>query len=198
MVFPVFYFGPISYFSEIIKAENVKFEVHENFVKQTYRNRCYIQGANGKLRLAIPINHDGSRKMKDLRVSTVSNWKKEHFKSITSAYKSSPFFDYYEDEIAQIYHQKIDFLLDFNLKTMEFIHSKLKLDLKFNQTESYETISEEHDFRNKFNSKKEPDGIFPEYMQVFTEKLGFMPDLSILDLLCNEGPNATTYLKELV
>lgn len=198
MVFPVFYFGPISYFSEIIKAENVKFEVHENFVKQTYRNRCYIQGANGKLRLAIPMNHDGSRKIKDLRVSKESNWKKEHFKSIVSAYKSSPFFDYYEDEIAQIYHQKIDFLLDFNLKTMEFIHSKLKLDLKFNQTESYEKVSEKHDFRNKFNSKKEPDGIFPEYMQVFTEKLGFMPDLSILDLLCNEGPNATTYLKELV
>lgn len=198
MVFPVFYFGPISYFSEIIKGMNVKFEVHENFIKQTYRNRCYIQGANGKLRLAIPMNHDGSRKMKDLRVSTVSNWKKEHFKSITSAYKSSPFFDYYEDEIAQIYHQKIDFLLDFNLKTMEFIYSKLKLDLKFNQTESYEKVSEKHDFRNKFNSKKEPDGIFPEYMQVFTEKLGFMPDLSILDLLCNEGPNATTYLKELV
>lgn len=198
MVFPVFYFGPISYFSEIIKAEDVKFEVHENFVKQTYRNRCYIQGANGKLRLAIPMNHDGSRKMKDLRVSTESNWKKEHFKSIVSAYKSSPFFDYYEDEIAQIYHQKIDFLLDFNLKTMEFIHSKLKLELKFNQTESYELVSEEYDFRNKFNSKKEPEGIFPEYMQVFTEKLGFMPDLSILDLLCNEGPNATTYLKELV
>ena len=198
MVFPVFYFGPISYFSEIIKAENVIFEVHENFVKQTYRNRCYIQGANGKLRLAIPMHHDGSRKMKDLRVSTDSNWKKEHFKSLVSAYKSSPFFDYYEDEIAQLYNQKIDFLLDFNLKTMEFIHSKLKLDVKFTQTDSYESVLAEHDFRNKFNSKKEPEGVFPEYMQVFHEKLGFMPDLSILDLLCNEGPNATTYLKELV
>ena len=198
MVFPVFYFGPISYFNELIKAECVKFEIHENFVKQTYRNRCYIQAANGKLRLAIPTNHSGSRKMKDLRVSTESNWKKEHFKSLVSAYKSSPFFDYYEEEIAHIYEQKIDFLLDFNLKTIEFVLSKLKVDVTFNLTESYEPVSAEFDFRNKFNAKKEPENLFPEYIQVFNEKHGFMPDLSILDLICNEGPHATTYLKELV
>lgn len=198
MVFPIFYFGPISYFREILKAKDLEFEVHENFPKQTFRNRCYIQGANSKLRLAIPIRHEGSRQIKDIRVSTETNWKSEHFKSIVSAYKSSPFFDYYQDELQEIYNLKTEFLLDFNLKTLEFVRSKLKLDFDILKTETYKEIPQDLDFRNSFHSKKEPLRTeFPEYMQVFTEKLGFMPDLSILDLLCNEGPNSTTYLKQL-
>lgn len=199
MVFPVFYFGPISYFQEILKAENLKFEIQESFPKQTYRNRCFIQGANGKLRLAIPIRHDGSRQIKDLRVSSDTEWQKEHFKSIVSAYKSSPFFDYYEEELKSIYDTKSEFLLEFNLRTLEFIKSKLKLNFDIQFTENYEDIPLELDFRKKFNSKIVPTkSDFREYVQVFNEKLGFMPDLSILDLLCNEGPNATTYLREVV
>jgi len=197
MIFPAFYFGPVSYFGKLIRAENFKLEAYEHFPKQTYRNRCYIQGANGKLRLAIPTKHNGARMMKEILVSDDYNWQKEHFKSLVSAYKSSPYFEYYEDDLALVFEQKEKFLLDLNLKTLEFISSKLKLDLKFGLTEKYELTDEALDFRNRFNAKTEPEGTFPEYMQVFSEKFGFMPDLSILDLLCNEGPKSATYLNEL-
>lgn len=198
MIFPAFYFGPISYFGKLIQSESFELEANENFPKQTYRNRCFIQGANGKLRLAIPTVHDGSRAMKDIKTSNEYNWQKEHFKSLVSAYKSSPYFEFYEDDLAPIFESKPKFLLDFNLKTIEFIQSKLKLDLNYKLTETYQSIPKELDFRLQFNSKIEPQGNFPEYMQVFDEKLGFLPDLSILDLLCNEGPKATTYLQNLV
>ena len=197
MIFPVFYFGPISYFAELVKAENYRLEAFEHFPKQTYRNRCYIQGANGKLRLAIPTKHNGARTMKDILVADDFNWQKEHFKSLVSAYKSSPYFEFYEDDLAPIFDRKEKFLLDLNLKTIEFIHSKLKLNLKFELTESYELTDETSDFRNRFNSKSEPEGNFPEYFQVFDDKFDFMPDLSILDLLCNEGPKSSTYLQRL-
>ncbi|MDD3773020.1 MAG: WbqC family protein [Weeksellaceae bacterium] len=198
MIFPVFYFGPLSYFGKLIATENFSFEIHENFPKQTYRNRCHIQAANGKLRLVIPIAHDGSRKIKDIRISTDCNWQKEHFKSLVSAYKSSPYFEFYEEELAAVYEKKEKFLIDFNLNTLAFIQSKLKFELNFNLTENYQEIEEENDFRNYFNSKIEPEkNNFPSYMQVFDERFDFMPDLSILDILCNEGPKSTTYLRNL-
>ncbi len=197
MIFPAFYFGPISYFAELFRAENYKLEAHENFPKQTYRNRCYIQGANGKLRLAIPTKHNGARILKDIQVSDDYNWQKEHYKSLVSAYKSSPYFEFYEDDLLPIFESNEKYLLDLNLKTIEFIASKLKLDLKFDLTESYETVSEELDFRNRFKAKEEPSGNFPEYFQVFDEKFEFMPDLSILDLLFNEGSKSKDYLVNL-
>ena len=197
MIFPAFYFGPISYFAALIRAENYQFEAQENFPKQTYRNRCYIQGANGRLRLAIPIHHDGTRKMKDLKVSSEFNWQKEHHKSLISAYKSSAYFEYYEDDLAPIFERKDEFLLDLNLKTMDFISSKLKLDLKLDLTENYEIVSEELDFRNQFSAKEYSSLNFPDYFQVFDDKFDFMPDLSILDLLFNEGPKAKDYLVNL-
>jgi len=99
--------------------------------------------------------------------------------------------------LAPIFDQKEKFLLDLNLKTLEFISSKLKLDLKFDLTEKYDMIDESSDYRNRFNAKSEPENDFPKYFQVFDEKFDFMPDLSILDLLCNEGPKSTTYLQRL-
>lgn len=197
MIFPAFYFGPISYFAELSRAENFLIEAHENFPKQTYRNRCFMMGANGKLRLAIPTKHNGARTFKDIEISDEYNWQKEHYKSLVSAYKSSPYFEYYEDDLIPIFEQKEKFLLDLNLKTMEFINSKLKLDLSFNTTESYKIVSEENDFRNQFNSKKESNYEMEPYMQVFDEKFDFEPDLSILDLLCNEGPKSATYLTKI-
>lgn len=197
MIFPAFYFGPVSYFGQLIRTESYKLEACEHFPKQTYRNRCYIQGANGKLRLAIPTKHNGARIMKDIQAANDYNWQKEHFKSLISAYKSSPYFEFYEDDLVPVFEKKEKFLLDFNLKTMEFINSKLKLNLNFELTEIYGLTDELSDFRNRFNAKEEPVEDFPEYMQVFDEKFGFMPDLSILDLLCNEGPKSTTYLQKL-
>lgn len=197
MIFPAFYFGSISYFAELLKTGEYRFEAYEHFPKQTYRNRCYIQGANGKLRLAIPTQHNGARVMKDIQVSDDYNWQKEHYKSLVSAYKSSPYFEFYEDDLLPIFEKKEKFLLDLNLKTIELIASKLKLEIELNLTDKYELVEESIDFRNRFNAKTEPAGNFPEYFQVFDEKFDFMPDLSILDLLCNEGPKSATYLQEL-
>ncbi len=199
MIFPVFYFGPVSYFSQLIQVQEYQFEIHENFPKQTYRNRCYIQGANGKLRLAIPVKHNGKRAMKDIEISYESNWQKEHFKSLVSAYQSSPYFEYYEDDIFSIFNKKEKFLIDLNLKTIEFINAKLNLELNPDSlTESYQMTDENSDFRNKFDAKSETQIEMPKYMQVFDEKFDFIPDLSILDLLCNEGPKSATYLKKLI
>lgn len=199
MIFPAFYFGPISYFAQLIQFNEIQLEACENFPKQTYRNRCFIQGANGRLRLVIPISHDGVRTFKDIKVSDDYPWRKEHLKSLESAYRSSPYYEYYEDDLLPIFDKKNKFLLDINLKTIEFIISKLKLDLNFKLTENYHKTTSVDDFRNQFNSKTEPKPEnFPPYMQVFEEKQNFLPDLSILDLLCNEGPNSTTYLKNLI
>lgn len=197
MVFPAFYFGPISYFAELVRTKNFRLEAYEHFPKQTYRNRCYIQGANGKLRLAIPVRHNGARILKDIMVSDDYNWQKEHFKSLISAYKSSPYFEFYEDDLAIVFESDEKYLLDLNLKTIEFIASKLKLELNWDLTEKYETVSEKLDFRNRFHAKEEPEGEFPEYFQVFDEKFDFMPDLSILDLLFNQGPKSAEYLSQL-
>lgn len=197
MIFPLFYFGPISYFAKLIQTPDHVFEIHENFPKQTYRNRCYVLGANGKLRLGVPTQHNGMRLVKDIQISYDSQWQKEHIKSIISAYKSSPYFEFYEDELIPILEKKEKFLIDLNLNTLDFINQKLKLNLNLNCTESYQKIEGELDWRNEFDAKVEPSGNFPAYMQVFDDKFEFMPDLSILDLLCNEGPKSTTYLQEL-
>jgi len=196
--FAAFYFGPIDYYAEMLKSENLSIEVFENFQKQTYRNRMNILGANGKLMLNIPILHNGTRLFKDLQPSYEYDWQKEHFKSIKSAYRSSPYFEYYEDDIAPFYEQKEKYLLDFNLKTIDFINQKLKLDLVIDKTESFEKINIENDFRNQFSAKKEPQYKLPEYAQVFDEKFGFIEGLSILDLLFSEGPSTAIYLKNIL
>ncbi len=195
--FAAFYFGPIDYFADIVKSEKIDLDVCENFQKQTFRNRCYILGANGKLPLSIPMNHDGSRNMKDIKPSYDHNWQKEHFKSLRSAYLSSPYFEYYEDEIAKIYETKEKFLLDLNIKTIDLILSKIKAEVTIDQTTSFQLINNQYDFRNKYSAKKDSEIVFPEYTQVFDEKFDFTPGLSILDLLFSEGPSAGIYLKNL-
>ena len=195
--FPAFYFGPIDYFADIVKSENIDLEVCENFQKQSYRSRCNILGANGKLALTIPMEHHSGRSMKDIKPSYDHKWQKEHFKSLRSAYLSSPYFEYYEDEIASFYDKKEKFLLDLNIKTIEFILSKIKTDTIVNHTEKYNLLEDQFDFRNKYSAKKESNIVFPEYVQVFDEKFGFTPGLSILDILFSEGPHAALYLKNL-
>ena len=196
--FAAFYFGPIDYYAEMVKSQSLNIEVCENFQKQTYRNRMNILGANGKLMLNIPTLHDGTRLFKDLQPSYEYDWQKEHIKSLKSAYQSSPYFEYYEDDIIPILEKKENFLLDLNLKTIEFINQKLNLDLEIKQTESYQIIDKEFDFRNQFSAKKPAQYELTEYAQVFDDKFEFVSDLSILDLLFSEGPSAVVYLKNLI
>ena len=200
MLLPLFYFAPISYFSVLVnnKTEEYLFETQENFEKQTYRNRCYIYGANGKLALSVPVQHQNiSRKYKDTKISYDFNWKKQHIKSLESAYRSSPFFEYYEDSLQEIFDQNETFLLDLNLKILTWILEKLQIKTEIGLTSNY-TIStnDTSDFRHQFGAKTQTafelthSETLPNYIQVFGESHGFIRNLSILDLLFNCGPNS--------
>jgi hypothetical protein len=191
------YFSPISQYSEIIKTKNIVFEMEDNFQKQSYRNRCYIYNSNGKQLLSIPVKHqikDGRKKTKDTLVENDINWQNHHFKSLKTAYRTSPFFDLLEHDIALIFEKKYKYLHDVNIDTYLFIIDALQLDGNFSKTETYEIENRETDFRFLADRKLQPKTVVETYIQMFDEKHGFIPNLSILDLLFMEGPNAISYL----
>lgn len=199
VLLPIFYLPPVSWFSVFNNEENeVIFEQFENFPKQTYRNRTCIFGANGKLPLIIPIHHNGKRALKDIEISYSERWQELHWKSIKTAYQSSPYFEYYENQLKKIYEEQPKSLLEFNLRTLEIIQNILKTNKDFTLTKEYIKSPESQDFRDSFSTKKEPEFVQEEYYQTFFDKLGFIKDLSILDLICNLGPEANSYLKQLV
>lgn len=197
MLFIPTYFAPIIQYIAIFKCDKLIFEVEDNFQKQTYRNRCNIYGANGKLQLNIPIIHSKGirQKTKDVKIDYSSNWQKQHFKSIEIAYRSSPYFEFYESDLRPIYEQKQKFLLDFNLKCHHFIMDVIQEEIPFSQSESYELNPNYKDYRNLALAKKEPIYGLNDYFQIFSDKHGFIENLSILDLLFMFGPNTENYLK---
>lgn len=198
ILLPVFYLPPISWFSEFLKDENeVTFEQFENFPKQTYRNRANIFGANGKLSLIIPINHNGSRIYKDIEISYREDWQKLHWKSIKTAYQSSPYFEFYEDRLKKIFETKEKSLFEFNLKTIKVIIDILKTEKAYSLNQEYIKNPEIINFREKFSAKNPSEYELEEYYQTFSDKIGFIADLSILDLICNKGPESVTYLRNI-
>lgn len=198
VLLPIFYLPPVSWFS-VFNDENseIVFEKYEHFPKQTYRNRANIFGANGKLPLIIPIHHNGKREIKDIEISYAERWQNLHWKSIKTAYQSSPYFEYYENKLAKIYENQSKFLVDFNLNALEILQDILKTNKEFSFTEEYFKTPEQKDFREFFSAKKEPNFEQEEYYQTFSDKLGFIKDLSIIDLICNLGPEANSYIKKL-
>lgn len=195
------YFGPVSQFAAMLKAKEVVFENEDNYQKQTYRNRMYIYGANGKLLLNIPIKHTGNKsghqKYKDIKIENDFPWQKQHWRSLENVYRTSPFFEFYEDEFHPLYHQKFDFLMDFNYHTLELALECLQTDITFDKTSEF--ILKPRGIINgrslvEAKSRKPPQ--LDPYPQVFQEKFGFLNDLSIVDLLFNEGPNAVNYLEQ--
>lgn len=198
ILLPVFYLPPISWFSEFLNPENeVVFEQFETFPKQTFRNRTNIYGANGKLSLIIPINHNGSREFKDTEMSYREDWQKLHWKSIKTAYQSSPYFEYYEDKLIKLFENKKKFLLDFNIKSIKIILDILKTEKAYSLNKEYIKNPEEVNFREKFSAKIPSEYEMDEYYQTFSDKMGFLNDLSIVDLICNKGPESMTYLKHI-
>ena len=190
------YFASISTYVAIANASKVSFEINDNFQKQTNRNRMYIYSPNGLQMLNVPIKHSGEihQKTKDIRIENDFNLQKQHFKSLEAAYRSSPFFEYFEDQLLPIFTKKHTFLLDLNFETTSFIYSSLRLNNVFLKTTEYLQISAETDFRNLVNGKKDT-ATFTAYPQVFQEKVGFLNNLSVLDLIFNEGKFALEYLK---
>lgn len=192
------YFNPISHYWLMFKHREVCFEISDNFQKQTYRNRANIYGANGKLQLNIPIKHtksDGRQKTKEVLIDNTFHWQKNHFKALQNAYRSSPYFEYYEDDLAPLYEKEYTHLLDFNLKTHEFILDALQEELIISFTKIYDVnLDIKQDYRFLIEAKKEQAVELVPYTQIFDDKFGFLSNLSILDLLFMEGPNSLNYL----
>lgn len=192
------YLPNIAHFVAMANSKEIAFEMDDNFVKQTYRNRSYIYGANGKLALNIPVVHSqkNRQKYRDVKIFNEEKWQNLHWKSLLSAYRTSPFFEYYEDELRPLFELKTDYILDFNFKCFETICDCLQLELNCTKTEIYKNTFESGiDLRNLVNAKKEIQFKFEPYTQVFSNKHSFIPNLSILDLLFNEGPNSIDYLE---
>ena len=198
------YFAPIRYFSKLLFYPEIYIEHHENFIKQTYRNRTVILGANGPISLIVPVEKGRAQKVKikDLRIAYDEEWQRNQWRTIFSAYNSSPFFEYYADDIETFFRKKYNFLFDFNQQITETLTEILEIPLILNLTEEFEQIPENClNFREQISPKNHlinPDPHFAAhpYTQVFSEKFGFIPDLSILDLLFNEGPSARVMLEK--
>lgn len=196
VLLPLFYLPPISWFSVFLQQDSeVTLEQFENFPKQTYRNRTVIYGANGRLALIIPILHNGKKTISEIEVSQRENWQKLHWKSIKNAYQSSPYFEFYEDQLQQIFNFETQSLFQFNLNALQIILKILKTEKAYSLNEEFSKTPVTSDFRNQFSAKKESEFEMEEYYQTFSDKLGFEKDLSILDLICNKGPESLTYLR---
>ena len=194
------YFAPISQYIALFQNDSFVFEVMDNFQKQTYRNRCYIYAAFGKLQLSVPIIHNkkyGKHQLtKDVEIDNSYHWQKQQIKTLQSAYRSSPYYEFYEDDLMPLFEQKHKFLLDLNLKTHAFIMDAIQEDIPYTKTTEYHVKPSIEDNRNLANPKLKLSTEFQPYTQVFDNKHGFIPNLSILDLLFMEGPNTVSYLRE--
>ena len=193
------YFPSISHFAAIVQAEKVTFEMEDNFQKQTNRNRTYIYSPNGIQILNIPVKHSkiAHQKTKDIQIENDFDWQKQHFKSLEAAYRSSPFFEYFEDDLLPIFEKKHSFLMDLNLEVFDLITRCLRMKIEYNSTTEYVHEIESNeitDFRFLANGKKDQSQ-FESYTQVFDDKFGFINNLSVLDLVFNEGKFAVDYLK---
>ena len=191
------YFGPIQWYQKLYRAERVFLEHCETFQKQTYRNRCLIATTNGIQALTVPVERDAEQ-IGSVRISDHGNWRHLHWNALKSAYGESPFFDYYQDDIRPFFEQRWDYLLDFNEAIRKKMCELLDIEPIVSLTETF--IAPEGlagDFRSAIRPKHpEPDPDFTpkRYYQVYEQKHGFLPNLSILDLLFNMGPESVLYL----
>ena len=212
------YFGPVQWYQKLYRYDRCMIEQYDSYQKQTYRNRCVIATANGTQALTVPVEHPSpssflvppsSIKVKDLRISDHNQWRRVHWNALQSAYSESPFFDYYVDDIRPFFEKKYEFLVDFN----EAIRQKMCELIDFHPTVDYTTtffsplsgplsplsslLSPLDDFRDVIHAKhplSDPDFTPKPYWQVFQHKHGFLPNLSILDLLFCMGPESIFYL----
>ncbi len=198
------YLPPVQYFAHLQSAEQVWIEQYDHYQKQTYRNRCVIAAPDGPLSLTVPIEKPNTQKafMRDIRISDHGNWRHLHWNAIESAYNHTPFFEYYKDDFRPFYEKKFDFLVDYNEQLCQLVCQLIDIDTSFQRTEYYvaEPSNTIIDLRDAIHPKKEvmDDASFSAvpYYQVFQERLGFLPNLSIIDLLFNMGPEAILVLQK--
>ncbi len=193
VLLPISYLGPVSYYSKLLKSEEIFIEAKEHFVKQSVRNRCVILSANGVQTLSIPKERKSSDKtlITNIKISNTQNWQKLHWQSLISSYNSSPFFEYYKDNLEELYLSPQLNLFDFNIKLTETILSFLQTEKNIKFTSEFSDNFDGIDLRNhRFNNNN-----MEKYEQVFADKIEFQSDLSVVDLLFNLGPETTSYLE---
>lgn len=197
-LFSSLYLAPIEYYSALFHSESAIIEIHDNYQKQSYRNRCIIGGANGPLSLSIPIEKPETLKCKtkDIRIADHGNWRHLHWNAIVSAYNSTPFFEYYEDNFRPFYEKQYTFLHDFNEELRQLICRLIGIETPVSYTEEFilNVPDATIDYRETIHPKRESDFTTRPYYQVFAEKHGFLPNLSIIDLLFNMGNESRLYL----
>ena len=197
-VFPLFYLPPIEYFSKLKEhKENVIVESAEHFQKQSYRNRASIHSPNGRLDLTVPVvkGSKAHTNVRDVRISYDFNWQRLHWMSLETSYRSSAYFEYYEDELAAFYEKKWNFLFDYNRELICIMMRFLKLNIHYTYTEIFvKSYPDLEDYRNNIHPKRSTSKKNQAYFQVFEERNGFLPNLSIVDLLFNQGPQSIKYL----
>lgn len=198
------YLAPVQYYTKLFAYPTIYVERYDHYMKQTYRNRCVIASAEGPLALTIPTEKGDEEKclMKDIRISDHGNWRHVHWNAFVSAYRHSPFFDYYADEFRRFFEQRYEYLFDFNQELCEWVCRQIDIHPNMIPTSDYEAEpTDKDDFRMSISPKKsgdqrDPDFQSAEYYQVFTEKNGFLPNLSIADLLFNMGPESLIVLRD--
>lgn len=198
------YFAPVSYYAALLAYDKVVIEQWCNYTKQTYRNRCHIAGANGILPLSVPVVKPDTLKCptRDIRISDHGEWRHLHWNAIASAYGSSPFFEYYQDDIRPFFEKHYEYLFDFNEEIRHKMCELLEIEPPVVYSPQYaHPLPGETDWREAIHPKKKTTETAPSirlrpYYQVFADKYGFLPDLSIIDLLMNMGPESILILKD--
>ena len=191
------YFGPVQWYQKLHRADMVLMERWESFQKQTYRNRCLIATTQGIQALTVPVERNDVQYIKDIRISDHGNWRHLHWNALKSAYGESPFFEYYQDDFCPFFEQRWDYLLDFNETIREKICELIDIQPHVSYTDNYQREVEGEDFRTSINPKHpmpDPDFTLRPYYQVYQQKHGFQPNLSVIDLLFNMGPESIFYL----
>jgi hypothetical protein len=216
MLLSTAYLAPVEYFQKIALSKTISIEKHEHFVKQTYRNRCIISGPNGIQTLSIPlINGHEKTPISEKKISYTESWQKQHWRSINTAYANSPYFIYYSDELKVFYENEFEFLFEYNTELLKTLLKMLKIKTEIYFTEEFtsfarhpELVSASHDgtlkqvqddvndsdLRNSISPKVKSLSEFKPYSQVFSGKYPFTPNLSIIDLLFNKGPDSIEIL----
>ncbi len=205
LLLPTAYAPPIDYFTYLYhyQGRTVQLEVNEHFVKQSIRNRTYISTANGVQALSIPLLGSNKTKtlIKDIQISEHGNWKRNHIQSIVSAYANTPFFEYYWCDIEPYYIKRYKYLLDFNTELLHKLASLIELDLETSCTQDYnfdniDTLDLRYILDKRDEESKSSILSKLPYRQIFSERYGFIPNLSIFDLIFHKGPETLLYLRD--
>lgn len=201
ILFELQYFPPITFFSALYKESYVYLDIYENYRKMSFRNRCFIAGAEGIISLSVPLK-DGRNQLlpiREVKIAETEPWQTRHYKSICSAYNRSPFFEYYADDLKALFHQPAGWLAEWNLDCLHWLQKKLDWPAEIRLTESALPfgVNRWQDLRNQVIPKNYNQWSPLRYRQVFEERTGFFPNLSILDLLFNTGKQAGLLLRDI-